>query len=94
MVGLRINETLETGAVRKPHLPFSRLVGAVFNSAYAVWLEIAPTVGESVYLLEFTIVERTHYCSKRALTRGAPTSPSDIWRVTQRLGIRRFRQSV
>ena len=59
MVDLRINETLQTGAVRKPDLPFSRLVGTVSNSAYAVRLETAPTVGESVYLfLEFTIVVR------------------------------------
>ena len=56
MVDIRINETLQTGAVRKPHLPFSRLVGTVSNSAYAVRLETAPTGGESVYLfLEFTI---------------------------------------
>ena len=56
MVDLRINETLQTGAVRKPDLPFSRLVGTVSNSAYAVRLETAPTGGESVYLfLEFTI---------------------------------------
>ena len=32
-----------TGAVRKPHLPFSRLVGTVSNSADAVRLETAPT---------------------------------------------------
>ena len=38
MVDLRINETLQTGAVRKPHLPFSRLVGTVSNCAYAVRL--------------------------------------------------------
>ena len=43
MVDLRINETLKTGAVRKPHLPFYRLVGAVFNCAYLVRLETAPT---------------------------------------------------
>ena len=37
-------------------LPFSRLVGTVFNSADAVRLETAPTGGESVYLfLEFTV---------------------------------------
>ena len=41
----------------KPHLPFSRLVGGVFNCADAVRLETAPTGGESVYLfLEFTII--------------------------------------
>ena len=45
MVGLRINDTLQTGAVRKPHLPFSRLVGTVSNSADAVRLETAPTGG-------------------------------------------------
>ena len=58
MVGLRINDTLQTGAVRKPHLPFSRLVGTVSNCADAVRLETAPTGGgESVHLfLEFTII--------------------------------------
>ena len=30
------NETLQTGAVRKPRLPFSRLVGTVSNCADAV----------------------------------------------------------
>ena len=56
IVDLRINETLQTGAVRIPHLPFSRLVGTVSSSAYAVRLETAPTGGESVYLfLDFTI---------------------------------------
>ena len=59
MVDLRINETRQTGAVRRPHLPFSRLVGTVSNSADAVRLETAPTGGESVYLfLEFTIILR------------------------------------
>ena len=43
IVDLRISETLQTGAVRKPHLPFSRLVGTVSNSADAVRLETAPT---------------------------------------------------
>ena len=53
---LRINETRQTGVVRIPPLPFSRLVGTVSNCAYAVPLETAPTGGESVYLfLEFTI---------------------------------------
>ena len=33
IVDLRINGTLQTGAVRKPHLPFSCLVGAVSNCA-------------------------------------------------------------
>ena len=62
IVDLRINETLQTGGVRKPPLPFSRLVGTVFNSAYAVRLETAPTRGESVYLfLEFTIVSGGRY---------------------------------
>ena len=66
MVDLRINETLQTGAVRRPHLPFCRLVGTVSNSADAVRLETAPTGpdksgskprGESVYLfLDFTII--------------------------------------
>ena len=59
MVDLRINETLQTGAVRRPLLPFSRLVGTVSNSADVVRLETAPTGGESVYLfLEFTIILR------------------------------------
>ena len=38
IVDLRINETLQTGAVRKPHLPFCRLVGTVSNCADAVQL--------------------------------------------------------
>ena len=45
IVGLRINETRQTGAVRIPHLPFSRLVGTVSNCAYAARLETAPTGG-------------------------------------------------
>ena len=57
MVDIRINETFQTGAVRRPHLPFCRLVGTVSNSADAVRLETAPTGGESVYLfLDFTII--------------------------------------
>ena len=32
-VDLRINETLQPGAVRRPPLPFCRLVGTVCNSA-------------------------------------------------------------
>ena len=57
IVDLRINETLQTGVVRKPHLPFSRLVGTVSNSADAVQLETASTRGENVYLFfEFTII--------------------------------------
>ena len=46
-----------------PHLPFSRLVGAVSNCADAVRGEIAPIGGASVYLfLEFTItVGVTHF---------------------------------
>ena len=36
MVDLRINETCQTGAVRRPPLPFSRLVGTVSNSADVV----------------------------------------------------------
>ena len=50
-----------TGAVRKPHLPFSRLVGTVSNSADAVRLETlvtiyrtAPTGGRK-YLFIFRI---------------------------------------
>ena len=54
MVDLRINETLQTGAVRKPHLPFCRLVGTVSNSADAVRLETAPT-GERECLFIFRI---------------------------------------
>ena len=50
VVGLRISETLQTGAVRKTKLPFYRLVGAVSNCACRV--------DESVYLFfEFTIVQ-------------------------------------
>ena len=57
IVDLRINEISQTGAVRKPHLPFSRLVGTVSNCADAVRLETAPTGGESVYLFfDFTII--------------------------------------
>ena len=56
IVDLRINETLQTGAVRKPNLPVSCLVGTVSNCADAVRLKTAPTGGERVYLfLEFTI---------------------------------------
>ena len=43
VVDLRINETPQTGAVRKTKLPFHRLVGAVSNCAYSVRLETAPT---------------------------------------------------
>ena len=43
MVDLRINETLQPGVVRKPPLPFCRLVGTVSNSADAMRLETAPT---------------------------------------------------
>ena len=66
MVDLRINETFQTGAVRKPYLPFCRLVGTVSNSADAVRLKTAPTGSdksgskprsESIYLfLRFTII--------------------------------------
>ena len=45
IVDLRINETLQPGAVRKTKLPFYRLVTAVSNCAYAVRLETAPTGG-------------------------------------------------
>ena len=39
------------GAVSKPHLPFSHLVGAVSNCAYAVRLKTAPTgPGENIEL--------------------------------------------
>jgi hypothetical protein len=38
IMDLRINETLQTGAVRKLHLPFYPLVGTVSNSADAVRL--------------------------------------------------------
>ena len=43
MVDLRINETRQTGAVRKTKIPPYRLVGAVSNCAYAVRLETTPT---------------------------------------------------
>ena len=56
MVDVRINETLQTGGVRKTKRPFSRLVGAVSNCAYSMRLQTVPTGGESVYLFfEFTI---------------------------------------
>ena len=45
MVDIRINETRQTGAVRKPHLLFYRLVGTVSNCADAVRGETAPTGG-------------------------------------------------
>ena len=54
IVDLRINGTLQTGAVRKTKLPFSCLVGAVSNCAGSTTV----TTGgdESVYLfLDFTI---------------------------------------
>ena len=82
MVDLRINETFQTGAVRKPYVPFCRLVGTVSNSADAVRLETAPTGsdksgsklrGESVYLfLGFTIVFRflTDFGMARIRRRG------------------------
>ena len=38
IMDFKINETLQTGQVRKTKLPFSRLVGAVSNCAYAVRL--------------------------------------------------------
>ena len=64
-MGLKINETLQTGMFRKPPLPFCRLVGTVSNCADAVRLETAPTGDESVYLfLEFTI-NKAHYRSQR-----------------------------
>ncbi len=47
---LRINETFQTGAVRKTKLPFCRLVGTVFNSADAVRLETTPTGGKSLFI--------------------------------------------
>ena len=55
-MGLRINETRQTGAVRKPHLPFSRLAGTVSNCAYAVRLETAPTGGRKCLF-----IFRIHY---------------------------------
>ena len=56
---LRINETLQTGAVRIPPLPFSRLVGTVSNCAYPVWLETAPTGGRKCLF-----IFRIHYNSQ------------------------------
>ena len=52
IVDFRINETLQTGAVSKPHLPVSRLVGTVSNCADVVRLQTAPTGVESVYLFQ------------------------------------------
>ena len=54
IVDLRINETLQTGGVRKTKLPFHRLVGAVSNCAYSVRLETAPT-GVAKVLIYFLI---------------------------------------
>ena len=45
IVDFSINETRQTGAVRKTKLPFYRLVGAVSNCAYSVRLKTAPTGG-------------------------------------------------
>ena len=56
MVDLRINETRQTGEVRKTKLPVYRLVGAVSNCAYSVRLETAPTGGDSVYLFFVFII--------------------------------------
>ena len=56
IVDLRINETLQTGAVRIPHLPFSRLVGTVSNCAYAVRFLTAPTGGRKCLF-----IFRIHY---------------------------------
>ena len=58
IVDLRINETLQTGEVRKTKLPFYRLVGAVSNCAYAVRLQTAPTGGESIYLFLESAINR------------------------------------
>ena len=55
-MNLRINETLQTGAVRKPPLLFSRLVGTVSNSAGRCGCKPHLPGDESVYLfLEITI---------------------------------------
>ena len=66
IVDLRINNTLQTGGVRKTKLLFYRLVGAVSNCAYAVRVKTAPTGpdrsgsnprGERFHLfLEFTLI--------------------------------------
>ena len=48
IVDLRINETLQTSAIRKPPLPFSRLVGTVSNCADAVRLGNRPYRGVKV----------------------------------------------
>ena len=68
---LRINETLSIGEVgnlayrgakagRKPHLPVSRLVGAVSNCADAVRLKTAPTgPGENIVIQRLTFNRST-----------------------------------
>ena len=43
IVDFRINETLQTGAVRIPYLLFCYLVGTVFSCADAVRLQTAST---------------------------------------------------
>ena len=54
----------------KQHLPFSRLVGAVYNCAYAVRSKTASTGGESVYLfLESTINPLSRLISLEMLGR-------------------------
>ena len=61
IVDLRINGTRQTGAVRKTKLPFSGLVAAVSNCAYAVLLETLVTIyrtapaGERKCLFIFSI---------------------------------------
>ena len=59
MVDFRINGTLQTGAVRKIKLPFYRLVGAVFNCAYSVRLETAPTGGRKCLFIFIIHHKRT-----------------------------------
>ena len=63
IVDLRINETLQTGAVRIPYLLFFHLVGTVSNCADAVRLETAPTGGRKCSFIfcihyNFTLITR------------------------------------
>ena len=77
---LRINETLQTGGIRKTKLPSYRLVGTVSNCAYSVRWETEPTGGASVYsFLEFTIIG--HY--ERAMRDGTRRVTNTLW-VTAR----------
>ena len=65
IVDLRINGTLQTGAVRKTKLPFYRLAGAVSNSAYSVRFPTAPTGGQKcsfIFNIHHNLAEHVDLC--------------------------------